>query len=157
MLSRMLAGIETQNQVTGKSMVSGVYTEQQLDDELARERRRASSADVSLSGSLQARVDVKTMRELNQETANVIRVANEENCSVAITRRGRFIALINPLANAGIEGKVIEQFLGDSPEYDRITGMLPARRVLRAQAVADDLDIVVDVRAADDRDVGKMD
>jgi antitoxin (DNA-binding transcriptional repressor) of toxin-antitoxin stability system len=50
-----------------------------------------------------------TMRELNQHTARVLAEINESRRPAAITRHGRFIALITPLEGAEIESLVLRK------------------------------------------------
>jgi prevent-host-death family protein len=47
------------------------------------------------------------MRELNQNTAHVIREINESGEPALITRQGRPVALITPLANVRVEAAVL--------------------------------------------------
>jgi antitoxin (DNA-binding transcriptional repressor) of toxin-antitoxin stability system len=61
-----------------------------------------ASASVDLSEA-----KVYTMRELNQNTAQVIDEINRSGQPAAVTRHGRFIALITPLLNARIESLVL--------------------------------------------------
>lgn len=48
-----------------------------------------------------------SMRELNQNTAQVIREINESGEPALITRQGRLVALLTPLANARVEAAVL--------------------------------------------------
>lgn len=50
---------------------------------------------------------VYTMRQLNQDTAGVIAEINRSGRPAAITKHGRFVALIQPLEGAQIETKVL--------------------------------------------------
>ena len=50
---------------------------------------------------------IYTMRELNQNTAQVIDEINRSGQPAAVTKHGRFIALITPLVNARIESLVL--------------------------------------------------
>jgi prevent-host-death family protein len=62
--------------------------------------------------------DVKTytMRELNQNTAQVIDEINDSGRPAMVTKHGRFIALITPMRDAAIE----EMVLSHGPLYDEI-------------------------------------
>ncbi|WP_170317005.1 hypothetical protein [Acrocarpospora corrugata] len=51
------------------------------------------------------------MRDLNQRTAEVIQEINDSGIPAIITRHGRFVAMITPLLNKGLEGELIAQFL----------------------------------------------
>lgn len=48
-----------------------------------------------------------TMRELNQNTARVMDEINRSGRPAAITKHGRFVALITPLGDAAIESVVL--------------------------------------------------
>jgi antitoxin (DNA-binding transcriptional repressor) of toxin-antitoxin stability system len=50
---------------------------------------------------------IYTMRELNQNTAQVIEEINRSGQPAAVTKHGRFVALITPLVNAEIESLVV--------------------------------------------------
>jgi prevent-host-death family protein len=50
---------------------------------------------------------IYTMRELNQNTAQVIEEVNRSGKPAAVTKHGRFIALITPLLGAEIESLVL--------------------------------------------------
>lgn len=54
-----------------------------------------------------AETQVYTMRELNQNTAQVIDAINKSGRPAAVTKHGRFVALIQPLANACVETVVL--------------------------------------------------
>lgn len=49
-----------------------------------------------------------TMRELNQHTARVLAEINECRQPAAITRHGRFVALITPLEGVEVESIVLK-------------------------------------------------
>jgi prevent-host-death family protein len=48
-----------------------------------------------------------TMRELNQRTAQVLDEINDSRAPAAITKHGRFVALITPLRDFEIEAMVL--------------------------------------------------
>ncbi|MEV4751638.1 hypothetical protein AB0K21_35215 [Streptosporangium sp. NPDC049248] len=56
-------------------------------------------------------VRIYKMRDLNQRTAEVIQEINESGKPAIITRHGRFVALISPLLNKGLEGELIARYL----------------------------------------------
>ncbi|GAB2947677.1 hypothetical protein ACFMQL_10015 [Nonomuraea fastidiosa] len=56
-------------------------------------------------------VRIYKMRDLNQRTAEVIQEINESGRPAIVTRHGRFVALISPLINKGLEGELIAKFL----------------------------------------------
>ncbi|MEU4235324.1 type II toxin-antitoxin system Phd/YefM family antitoxin [Nonomuraea sp. NPDC026600] len=51
------------------------------------------------------------MRDLNQRTAEVIQEINDSGKPAIITRHGKFVALISPLLNKGLEGELIARYL----------------------------------------------
>ncbi len=51
------------------------------------------------------------MRELNQHTADVIREINESGKPALITRHGRFVAAIYPLASQDVEAQMVSDAL----------------------------------------------
>ncbi|MBE1586730.1 hypothetical protein ACFPOI_51215 [Nonomuraea angiospora] len=56
-------------------------------------------------------VRIYKMRDLNQRTAEVIQEINDSGKPAIITRHGRFVALISPLLNKGLEGELIARYL----------------------------------------------
>lgn len=63
---------------------------------------------------------VFTMRELSNETARVMREISEAEQPALITMRGRFVAVITPLAEGELENKLISAALErSSAETDR--------------------------------------
>ena len=50
---------------------------------------------------------IYTMRELNQNTAQVIEEINRTGQPAAVTKHGRFVALITPLLGAQVESLVL--------------------------------------------------
>ncbi len=54
-----------------------------------------------------AKGQIYTMRELNQHTARVLDEINRSGRPAAITKHGRWIALISPLCDAQIESVVL--------------------------------------------------
>lgn len=63
---------------------------------------KSKARSISLSEA-----NVYTMRQLNQDTARVIEQINDSGVPAAITKHGRFVALIQPLAGAAIESMVL--------------------------------------------------
>lgn len=59
---------------------------------------------------------VYSMRELNQNTARVLEEINASGQPAAVTKHGRFVALIQPLADAQIESIVLH----DSPLAEQL-------------------------------------
>lgn len=53
--------------------------------------------------------NIYTMRELNQNTARVMEQINASGEPAAITRHGRFVALITPLADVAVETLVLKE------------------------------------------------
>lgn len=54
-----------------------------------------------------AEAHVYTMRELNQNTAQVIDAINDSKQPAVVTKHGRFVALIQPLAGVSVETVVL--------------------------------------------------
>lgn len=52
---------------------------------------------------------IYTMRELNQNTAQVLDEINRSGRPAAVTKHGRFVALITPLLGAQIESLVLSR------------------------------------------------
>lgn len=79
-----------------------------------------------------------TMRELNQNTAKVLREINESGEPALITRQGRPIALITPLADAQVESAVLGAVLDSLPQ---LTGEEPLSEIREPEEVAGDAEI----------------
>jgi prevent-host-death family protein len=77
-----------------------------------------------------------TMRELNQHTADVIREINETGASAVITRHGRFVALITPLAGVRVESAVLGAVLDqlEQDQSDRVYSSTELARQLGGSA-----------------------
>jgi antitoxin (DNA-binding transcriptional repressor) of toxin-antitoxin stability system len=85
-------------------------------------------------------VELVTMRELNQNTAATIAKINRTGKPAIITRRGRFVAAIYPLAHKpGIEGRALARALEEVEEEARkqLTGESPVSGIFTAQEAAD--------------------
>jgi prevent-host-death family protein len=80
-----------------------------------------------------------TMRELNQNTAKVLREINESGEPALITRQGRPIALITPLAEERVEAAVLGAVLESLPQ---LTGEEPLSEVREPEEVAKDAEII---------------
>jgi antitoxin (DNA-binding transcriptional repressor) of toxin-antitoxin stability system len=63
-----------------------------------------TAADIDLSEA-----KIYTMRELNQNTAQVIDEINRSGQPAAVTKHGRFVALIHPLLDTQIESLVLSR------------------------------------------------
>jgi prevent-host-death family protein len=74
-----------------------------------------------------------TMRELNQNTAKVLREINESGQPALITRQGRPIALIAPLADERVEAAVLGALLESAPQ---LAGKEPLGEILESKEVA---------------------
>jgi hypothetical protein len=57
-----------------------------------------------------------TMRELQDDTANIITVINVQDKPAVITRMGRFVAIIYPLAYKNVESNVLGKLLDENGE-----------------------------------------
>lgn len=77
-----------------------------LEGLLEREGQRTmtTSAEVAV-----AEGRTYTMRELSQATAKVIDEINSSERPALVTKHGRFVALITPMANASIESVVFRR------------------------------------------------
>ena len=82
-----------------------------------------------------------TMRELNQRTAEVMREINESGRPAAITRRGRFIALITPLASERVESAAFQAALNAAGNRAQLTGEQNIGSAEPLEAVAKDLGV----------------
>lgn len=82
-----------------------------------------------------------TMRELNQRTAEVMREINDSGRPAAITRRGRFIALITPLASEQVESAALQAALNAAANRAQLTGEEPIDRAERLEDVAKHADV----------------
>ena len=66
---------------------------------------------------------IYTMRQLNQHTADVLREINERGATALITRHGRFVAAIVPLATANLESRYIEEILQETKHRAKMLGV----------------------------------
>lgn len=82
-----------------------------------------------------------TMRQLNQQTAEVLREINESGTPAAITRHGRFIALITPLANKDVESAVLDAVVDAAENSSQLRGERTAERLLSTEELAEELGI----------------
>lgn len=94
-------------------------------------------------------VHLYTMRELNQDTAGTIAEINTTGIPGVITRHGRFVAVIYPLADSPIESFAVARALEDVETRNQLTGEATVTAISTAQAAADALDVNVDVSRAD--------
>ena len=62
------------------------------------------------------------MRYLNQKTAHVMQTLNDTKQPAAITRRGQFVALIIPLANADVESALLSAVLEQTENVGQLIG-----------------------------------
>lgn len=84
---------------------------------------------------------VYTMRELNQSTADVIREINESGEPAAITRRGRFVALITPLAGRQVEAVAVAAVIEMATNASTLLGETEVSHAYTADEVASRLDV----------------
>lgn len=82
-----------------------------------------------------------TMRELNQHTADVIREINESGNPAAITRHGRFVALITPLANAEVESAVLSAVIDAAENSSQLRGEHTSEALQTPQELAKELGV----------------
>jgi prevent-host-death family protein len=79
--------------------------ERRVLPEMARQAVKPSPVRVGDDDAL-----VFTMRELNQQTAPIMRQVEETGKPAVITRRSRFVAVITPLAPGQVESRVLPVF-----------------------------------------------
>ncbi|KNX36982.1 type II toxin-antitoxin system Phd/YefM family antitoxin [Luteipulveratus halotolerans] len=65
---------------------------------------------------------IYTMRELSMDTPRVMREINERGRPAVITRRGRFVALITPLADAEVESVALSAAVAASQDRAQLVG-----------------------------------
>jgi antitoxin (DNA-binding transcriptional repressor) of toxin-antitoxin stability system len=97
-------------------------------------------------------VQVYTMRHLNQHTASTIEEINQSGKPAIITRHGRFVAAIYPLAHKpGIESRAVARALEelDDDIRSQLTGESRVSRIYTAQEAVDELGVNADVDRAD--------
>jgi prevent-host-death family protein len=73
---------------------------------------RSIQAHVTVVTPAGERIDaprVYTMTELNQQTARVLEEVNESGRPAVITRHGRFLAMLTPLAAGQVEAAALTQ------------------------------------------------
>ena len=95
---------------------------------------RSSHAHVTVvtpSGECIEAPRVYTMTELNQQTARVLEAVNESGRPAVITRHGRFLAMLTPLA----AGQVESAALSHGPLADDLRA---ARRSAAAESLSAD-------------------
>lgn len=84
---------------------------------------------------------IYTMRELNQRTAEVMREINESGRPAAITRRGRFIALVTPLTTSNVEAAALEAVLRATENITQLTGETTTSGAATLEDAAEDLGV----------------
>lgn len=92
-------------------------------------------------GMRNAEARVYSMRELNQSTSEVIREIVEDNEPGLITRRGRIIAVIIPLAADQVESAAIGAALGEGKRRAEALGHTNPSRVRSTEDAARDLGV----------------
>lgn len=83
-----------------------------------------------------------TMRELNEQTADVIRDVNERGEPAVITRQGRVVAVISPVGD-GVESALIRAALQEDPGSSPTLGLGPGSDAYTPDEVAERLDLHV--------------
>lgn len=89
------------------------------------------------------------MRELNQDTAGTIENINKTGKPGVITRHGRFVAVIYPLAGVPLEARVIARALEDVEIKAQLIGDSTVGGIVTAQDAAEELDVEIDSSKAD--------
>lgn len=59
---------------------------------------------------------IVTMRELSNNAANVVRDVNEDGRPALVTKHGRFVAVLTPIAGVRVEAIAIEKMGGSLPQ-----------------------------------------
>ena len=62
---------------------------------------------------------VFTMRELNQQTARIMGLIEKTGKPAFVTRHGRFVALIMPLASGQVESRVLAEMTRELARRDQ--------------------------------------
>lgn len=92
-------------------------------------------------GSQLGSEQIYSMRELNQRTAEVIREINESGVPAAITRHGRFVALITPLTNADVESTVLSAIIDAAENPSQLRGKTSPESLKSPEELAEELDV----------------
>jgi prevent-host-death family protein len=81
------------------------------------------------------------MRQLNQQTAEVLKEINDDGRPAMITKRGRFIAMIVPLVAADIESTVVGAIVDEFEHSRQLTGEYTLENLRTTDAITDELDV----------------
>jgi antitoxin (DNA-binding transcriptional repressor) of toxin-antitoxin stability system len=84
---------------------------------------------------------IYTMRQLNQQTADVLKEINRDGREAFVTRRGRFIAMIVPLIGKDIESRVIGAILDEAHHRRQLLGEQELDSLKTTAEVASDLGV----------------
>ena len=84
---------------------------------------------------------IYTMRQLNQQTAEVLQEINDDGRPAMITKRGRFIAMIVPLGGSDIESAVVAAIVDEVEHSRQLTGEHTLERLKTTAELADELDV----------------
>lgn len=109
------------------------------------------ATETDLLGTRPAAKQVYKMRELSQYTARVIQEISDSGEPALITLRGRFVAVIKPLADGELEGRLISAALEQSAV--ETYGSLGGRPPLSTEEAAERLGIALPPYS--DRDVSE--
>lgn len=90
-----------------------------------------------------ASAQLVTMRELNQHTADVIREINEKGTPALITRHGRFVAMLTPLAGTAVESAALSAVIEAAENKRQLTGEHTLSQVRDPGQVADELGLAL--------------
>src|ERR1700677_3108345 len=88
-----------------------------------------------------SRDHIYTMRQLNQQTADVLKEINDQGSPAMITKRGRFIAMIVPLIGADIESTVVGAIVDEIEHRGQLTGERTLGRLRTTGEIADELGV----------------
>ena len=84
---------------------------------------------------------IYTMRQLNQQTAEVLKEINDDGRPAMITKRGRFIAMIVPLVSANIESTVVNAIVEEVEHGRQLTGEHTLENLRTTGEIVDELDV----------------
>jgi antitoxin (DNA-binding transcriptional repressor) of toxin-antitoxin stability system len=136
-----LADVDIESSLLYSALDESEYVTQLTGETTASAIHPAESADASPGPGPSAEESKKfpthSMRFLNQKTAHVVQELNETGRPAAITRRGRFVALMIPLANADVESALLGAVLEQTGTAGSIFGSGGVANINSSQAADD--------------------
>ncbi len=116
-LSVLLATGEFREQYFGQRTADGILTSTEVLSDLRDDKQRGRTADPSRTGGPQ----FYSLRELSHRTSHVIREINERDQRGYLTRRGRLLAVMLPLASARLEEAALAAVLAKANATDTLS------------------------------------